>query len=364
MNSSNAILGLFTETSLHAGAGQALGVIDLPIQREAHTNWPCVYGSAVKGALRARAETDRDSEKRLQPEEISLIFGQADFKPGESSEYAGTLAVGDARLLLLPVRSLTTHFRWVTCPAALKRFLRDSERLGLRREIGGFDVPDLTDTRAALVVEAVGEWLFLEEYRFRADESKAEKLAKIVDALAKLMPDGLGDALRKQIAIVADAHFRHLAEHATPVNAHVRLDDKKTVAKGALWYEETLPPETLLYVGLNAVASRHKDGETKLTADAVMTRLRESLFGEYPYLQLGGNETVGMGWCWVSCLSAGKPESSHKEVRPRSDAAAQIGEQDTGRLPSMALDSGVHGRNDVAHPGAAALDVRNSGKGG
>lgn len=55
MNTS-ALLGLLAETSIHAGAGQSGGVIDLPIQREAHTGWPVVYGSAVKGALRALAE--------------------------------------------------------------------------------------------------------------------------------------------------------------------------------------------------------------------------------------------------------------------------------------------------------------------
>lgn len=295
MNSSNAILGLFTETSLHAGAGQALGVIDLPIQREAHTAWPCVFGSAVKGALRARAES-----AALQ--NIDLIFGPELDKAGERIEYAGALSVGDARLLLLPMRSLTTHFRWVTCPAALQRFQRDAERLGIT-ELGDFEVPDV-DGETALVAETVnGGHLFLEEYRFQADESQAQKLAKIVDALAKLMPESVGKALSHQFTIVADDHFRHLAEHATPVNAHVRLDDKKTVAKGALWYEETLPPETLLYVGLNAVASRRKDGETKLTADAVMARLRETLFGEHPYLQLGGNETVGMGWCRAALLT-------------------------------------------------------------
>lgn len=292
MNSSNAILGLFTETSLHAGAGQALGVIDLPIQREAHTAWPCVFGSAVKGALRARAESDA-------LEEIELIFGQADLAAGKSSEFAGALSVGDARLLLLPVRSLTTHFRWVTCPAALERFRRDVERLGLGAEIGGFDVPKVED-ETALVAEAVnGGHLFLEEYRFEAKEAD---LSGIVAVLAKLMPDGMAGVLKKQLAIVANDAFRHLAEHATPVNAHVRLDDQKTVAKGALWYEETLPPETLLYVGLNAVASRRKDGETKLTAADVMARLRGALFGEHPYLQLGGNETVGMGWCRVAFL--------------------------------------------------------------
>jgi len=291
MNSTNALLGLFTETSLHAGAGQALGVIDLPIQREAHTHWPCVYGSAVKGALRARAEGSA-------LEDIELIFGQADLVAGKSSEYAGALAVGDARLLLLPVRSLTTHFRWVTCPAALRRLQRDAARLGIA-ELTAFTVPEV-DGETALLAEAVNSGqLFLEEYRFEVREAD---LGAIVAALAQLMPEVVGNVLSKQFAIVADDHFRHLAEQATPVNAHVRLDANKTVARGALWYEETLPPETLLYVGLNAVNARKPGSE--LAADAVMARLRETLFGAHPYLQLGGNETVGMGWCRTTFLPA------------------------------------------------------------
>jgi CRISPR-associated protein Cmr4 len=302
MNSHNAILGLFTETSLHAGAGQALGVIDLPIMREAHTAWPCVFGSAVKGALRARAETDKDGEKRLS-DEISLIFGPALDKQGERIEYAGALSVGDARLLLLPVRSLTTHFRWATCPAALGRFKRDAERLGIAG-LGDFEVPGVSG-EAALVAEAVnGGHLFLEEYRF---EAQAADLSAVVAALAKLMPESAGKALSAQLAIVADDHFRHLAEHATPVNAHVSLDSKtKTVKGGMLWYEETLPPESLLYVGLNAVKARKKD--SALEAEAVLSRLREALFGAHPYLQLGGNETVGMGWCRAAFLSNPKTE--------------------------------------------------------
>lgn len=94
-----AILGLHAETSIHAGAGSALDVIDLPIQREAHTNWPCVFGSAVKGALRAAAGKGNQTD---------LVFG---LENANSDAYAGALLVGDARLLLLPVRSLTTHFK-------------------------------------------------------------------------------------------------------------------------------------------------------------------------------------------------------------------------------------------------------------
>ncbi|MGX2040918.1 type III-B CRISPR module RAMP protein Cmr4 [Methylocaldum sp. MU1018] len=292
MYSTNAILGLLTETSLHAGAGQALGVIDLPIQREAHTHWPCVYGSAVKGALRARAES-------AELPDIDLIFGPSDIKPGESTEYAGALSVGDARLLLLPIRSLTTHFRWVTCPAALQRLRRDLTRLGLASSFGAFDVPELAETETrqaiALVTEAAdGGPLFLEEYRF---ETRTADLSAVIAALARLLPDDLEEALKTQLTLVSDDHFRHLAEHATPVNAHVRLTERKTVARGALWYEETLPPETLLYVALHAVAARRNDAG--LQAADVLARVGQDLFGPHPYLQLGGNETVGMGWCRV-----------------------------------------------------------------
>jgi CRISPR-associated protein Cmr4 len=290
MTTHHALLGLFTETSLHAGSGQSLGVIDLPIQREAHTHWPCVYGSAVKGALRARAEA-------AKLENVDLIFGQADFKAGEASEFAAALAVGDARLLLLPVRSLTGHFRWVTCPAALRRFQRDASRLGLDT-LAGFAIPDIADEATARVATAVpGDALFLEEYRV---STAATELAGVVATLSQLMPDSLKASLENQLTLVHDDLFRHLAEHATPVTAHVRLDERKTVEKGALWYEESLPPETLLYTVLNATHARKKDSDLK--ADAVIRRVRDGLFNTHPYLQLGGNETTGMGWCRVHCI--------------------------------------------------------------
>lgn len=290
MTTHHALLGLFTETSLHAGSGQSLGVIDLPIQREAHTHWPCVYGSAVKGALRARAEA-------AKLENVDLIFGQADFKAGEASEFAAALAVGDARLLLLPVRSLTGHFRWVTCPAALRRFQRDASRLGLDT-LAKFAIPDIADEETAQVATAVaGDALFLEEYRVN---TVVAELAGLIEALSQLMPDSLKEPLKNQLTLVHDDLFRHLAEHATPVTAHVRLDARKTVAKGALWYEETLPPETLLYTVLNATDARKKDSNLK--ADAVICCVRDGLFKPHPYLQMGGNETTGMGWCRVQCI--------------------------------------------------------------
>jgi CRISPR-associated protein Cmr4 len=75
------------------------------------------------------------------------------------------------------------------------------------------------------------------------------------------------------------------------------------VKDGALWYEETLPPESLLYVGLAANKARKQDSKLA-TADDVLSTVT-NLFMDKPWLQIGGNETVGMGWCAVSALKAG-----------------------------------------------------------
>lgn len=59
-----------------------------------------------------------------------------------------------------------------------------------------------------------------------------------------------------------------------------------------------MPPETVLYVPLAAQKSR-KDGSAKM-ADAILNHVLNDMFSDTsPYLQIGGNETVGMGWCKV-----------------------------------------------------------------
>lgn len=308
MNQATALLGLITETSLHAGAGSSVGVVDLPIQREGHNGWPCVFGSAVKGALRDRGETVLTAGSP----DLLAVFGP-DTK--NASDNAGALMVGDARLLLLPVRSLTTAFKWVTCPEAMKRLKRDADRLGLLSKLGldnlqvtgagGSSTSFTLDQLAvsgmqALAAEGTGD-VFLEEYRFT--QSTEPMVDGLIPALAKLVKrDDAEGELKKRLLIVSDDMFAHLTNAATPVNAHIALkSDSKTVVGGALWYEETLPPETVLYVPLVAAASRKVSH--KLDAASVLGKVT-GFFNEKPWLQLGGNETVGMGWCAVSVLSA------------------------------------------------------------
>lgn len=314
MKRTNAILGLLAQTSIHAGTGQHTGAIDLPIQREGHNGWPCVFGSAVKGALRTHAEQCKletltangiriDDDKPAQSYDtlvkndaaIAAVYGPS---TSNASEHAGGIIVTDARLLLLPVRSLTSQFKWVTCPDALARLRRDADWLGL--DIGAFELPlidEETDSGALVPQGGHTDALFLEEYRF---EPKEQDLGSVIGTLAALMQrDGAAEALQRQLVIVGNDSFAHLAAHATPVNAHIAIDSRtKTVQGGALWYEETLPPETLLYSCLSAGGARNG------YADAPLISLVLGLFAGRPWLQLGGNETVGMGWCAVKDLTA------------------------------------------------------------
>lgn len=291
MTQSKAVLGLLAETSIHAGAGKSVGAIDLPIMREAHSDWPCIYGSAMKGALRSRAEDRKVAN-------VFTIFGP---ETKEASEYAGALTVSDARLLLLPVRSLTGHFKWVTCPALLRRLRSDLERLGIRK--AGFEIIGPENDTTVLLSETGGSptTLFLEEFRLSVT---TRPMRDLISALAPMLPDfDAEQRLTSQLAIVDDDLFSYLARYAVPVAAHVRLEnDTKTVAQGALWYEESLPAETLLYVGLTAWPSRNK--EIKRSSSELLEDVHSGLFKKEPYLQLGGNETVGMGWCRVAWMAA------------------------------------------------------------
>ena len=305
MNTASALMFLTAETSIHAGSGQSVAGIDLPIQREVHTQWPCVYGSAVKGAMRSRA-TLAGIHGGTKVDIVDLFGPEHAAAAGErDSSHAGALQIGDARLLLLPVRSLNTCFKWVTCPAILRRLQRDALRMGL-------DLPEIAEFKLneEQACAAKGEdAVFLEEFRLQTNVS--ESVAQWVPLLSKSC--GLTEAeLQDRLLVVHDDVFSFLARHATAVNAHIAIDsESKTVRSGALWYEETLPPETVLYVPVNATASRRKG--TPRAAAAVLEEML-TLFGDSrQWLQIGGNETTGMGWCKVT---VSRSAAAHTGVAP------------------------------------------------
>ena len=116
------------------------------------------------------------------------------------------------------------------------------------------------------------------------------------------------EKLASHLVILPNDDFRDFALYSTEVNTRVKLvPETKTVQSGALWTEENLPSDSLLYAPLalgNSREYRSEDtAEPKFKADDIAAILRETLHNQR--FQLGGNETTGRGYVMASVLSGG-----------------------------------------------------------
>lgn len=271
---------------LHAGTGQGIGVIDLPIAREKATNIPYLPGSSLKGALRDLCE----GEKKIE------VFGPETKHITNENAHAGAAVFSDQRLLLLPVRSLRGTFAWATSPYVLQRFRRDAAGAGI-------DVSTLLD----LTVEKENECLVASQGSQLTDNKQQVYLEDFdlsgtpdtrVDNWAKFIGEQVFEdtnwqsEFKARLCILSDNVFNFLLEHGTEITARIKLEEKtKTVANGALWYEESLPAETILSGLLVAVKG-------KATRDEVFQTVGD-VVRAHQAIQLGGKATVGRGLCRI-----------------------------------------------------------------
>lgn len=288
-------LYLYTETPLHAGTGSGLSSIDLPVQRERTTQYPMIQSSGVKGKLRAALEKDRETLTASEKEMVDIVFGPPSTSGG-GSDHAGALIVSDARLLLFPVRSLNGIFAYTTSYDVLSRFKRDIEREPTAVKLD-WDVPKPPSEKVLVTSNSEIHYknnIVLEEFSF--DAQADEKVDTIADwiaqnALPNLGTDYWSNKIKLSLAILPNDVFRDFVLYATEVITRVRLDrERKTVEKGALWTEEHLPADTLLYVPLYAAKARKKNSQ--VTEQEVLAQVKAL---NNTYLQLGGDETVGRG---------------------------------------------------------------------
>ncbi len=261
------ILYLFTRTPLHVGAGSSVGAIDQPIQRERHTGFPIIPGSSMKGVLRGLFSQDQQQE---------ALFGP-DVKAKE--HFAGSLLIGEARCLCFPVRSAKNAFVWVTCPMVLRRYARDCGK--------SVEINDITEESCfASENVCINNNVILEEYCFTA---QTPVTAGIIDLLKTVLPnEDLWKSLADRLVVLADGSFSDFCASACEVQQRIKIDDETgTVAEGALFNQENIPSETLFY----ALIGENKNG----ALEKLCSKLNDA-----NVIQLGGDETVGLGFCSCS----------------------------------------------------------------
>lgn len=294
--STASTLFIYTESATHAGTGSGLGAVDLPIQREKTTGYPIIQGSGVKGALRS-AYRPLVSEK-----DWNIVFG-----PEDRPEYAGAAAFGDAKLLAFPVRSAQGVMAWATSVDLLARFLRDTSIDGAHAIERG-PQSGIPHSEALVTSDSLqaGERVLLEEYLYTAVKSAeaqnwADWLARNALPDTKSYREYYQRAFFERFLVLPVEDLRDFALYATEVVTRVKIDGAtKTVVGRALFTQELLPADALLYVPVQAYQTHAKDyagssfePEQERGPDAVFTWLRQHLPAR---IQIGGDETVGRGF--------------------------------------------------------------------
>jgi len=339
------ILGLYSVTPVHAGSGAELSVIDLPIQRERHTRFPVIWGQSLKGVLRRAYERLDNTPNK---EKTKSIFGPDTDK---ASEHAGAISVGDAKVLLFPVRSLKGVFAYVTCPLVLERFVEDVEfikslngnltinintenfknelnqlRKGLNEQKNPLTVvfsDELITNNGNIVLENIS----LVAKNINNDDQNYTELKRIPEVISKVFTNKnksnnqskISNRFQSKLAVVSDDLFKAFVTMTTEIVARVKINaESGTVESGGLWYEEYLPSDCLLYsviaVGKPRIPGKNEDelnkNEKKIlqilnaqTLDDALNKIIEELneIGNH-YIQIGGNETAGKGFVKTTIL--------------------------------------------------------------
>jgi len=322
------VLGLYTESPLHCGAESSVaGHVDLPIQRERHTEYPVIPGSTIKGVLRdecrdrgvnidttfGRGEVTKTKPKNDVDNPSSGGNGQGQDKE-PSSGIPGSVAFGDGILVAFPVRSSLAPFHWVTCPFALERALR---LLGESWSAGS------PSDKVAWACTSQAAPVLLEELELII-EPKTE-VAQALAILDQILPKGQGfdythQIFKSRLLVVSDDSFRLLVTTGTDAVTRIKLNyfgTTRTITKqeeideirvlingtpsgqkhddnesqtlrepgpeelqGNMFVEELVPPETLYICPLRAA-----DKPQDLT----------KAFARMPVIRLGGGETIGRG---------------------------------------------------------------------
>lgn len=280
-----SICTFYAISPIHAGSGASTSAVDLPIQRERHTNWPHIQASGVKGAMRDHYRRFAGND---QNNTINFIFGSdkgndAD-QEGFDGDRPGAISFSDAKLLAFPMRSNVAPFVWVTCPAVLKRLKNDLE-------FSGFptfdDIPHLKKENALKLSGAFPEKVILEDAVVKIPE---------LDTGFEL-PKGFPDL--DKFLLISDEMFEYCVSCCTEIQTQIKIDSKKGTAQdGALRYQELLPADTLMY---SIVYYSRSSGLEPLQAETIQNHI-ETVIKDF--IQIGGDETLGRGICRINWLKS------------------------------------------------------------
>jgi len=313
-----ALLFLYAETPVHAGADSSAGALDLPIQREVTTGFPIIKAESLKGALRERFRPPRG--QRADRDRWVQIFGAEPPAPGTRAGdlKPGTLRVHEAQLVAFPAPTLTRTFAWVSSPLARARLDRKARLAGVSVKAAdgtgaavGLDGPECLSAGKDQARFVLGPYTVSARHD-SATETWASRLASIalpgIDEMAFFR-----QKLSADLFTCSDELLGAISRDCAPVATRVQLGTgeeggapRKTVQHGP-FQSEYLPAESLLA----ALLECDDDGHLGYVCDTLDDTI----------LRLGGDETLGKGLLWCHVPGQGAAEKNHDPERTEVTAA-------------------------------------------
>ena len=286
-NELKSMCTFYAISPIHAGSGTSTAVVDLPIQRERHTNWPHVQASAVKGAMRAHYRQFAGEENAKL---INIIFGSDkdnDKKFDHSDDDTpGAIAVSDAKLVAFPVRSNIAPFVWVTSPSVLKRFILDNQLID--KEIL-WDEPVFQNEDDAFVLNGdISGKVILED-------------AVVQVANQNVISNPLSQfPTIERLLLISDSMYDYIVSSCTEVQTQIKIEADKGTTKGSsLRYQELLPADSLLY----SIVYYSQKNLNHLQTEKIKEHIEKVID---KFIQIGGDETLGRGICKIKWEKGGK----------------------------------------------------------
>ncbi len=270
---------LYSLAPIHCGGEGDLGNIS-EIAREVHTNFPYIPGSSLRGSLRNEVleYQDKDTADRLFGKELT---------PTDSKMGVHQIWFGDARLLWVPMRTMSVKgqdvFTWVSCPT----LLRDCALIS-RRNFDGFS--DLTGAVGSrkdtyMVADARVEVAAM-------TEQQKQSIAMNENWSTSLGIDAKSQWESNRI-VLPDNDFQVLMEHALWTQVRNIISDEGGAKM--FWTDVCIPRDTIFYYAWGYNVAKI---EPMITSEdrKLMTEILTGL------IQVGGQANVGRGWVqsWIS----------------------------------------------------------------
>jgi CRISPR-associated protein Cmr4 len=217
----------------------------------------------------------------------------------DDDHHASSAQFSDQRLLLLPIRSLAGTFAWVTSPYVLRRLARDIA--DTQQALPKGSIPTIEDENHCAIARMTSKIkvdgnIYLEDLEIGHADVTDDTDAWASWIARRVFRDDIDwqTMLIERFCVVHDDVFNFLIDVATEVRARIKLKEgAKTVQDGGLWYEESLPTETIL----SGIVLASPTKQAKVSSSKVFEILQG--LTDNTMLQFGGNATVGRGLCRV-----------------------------------------------------------------